>query len=135
MSESSLIDTHPAEPYRIEVKVMPEYLSHDSEPENERFIFAYHVSIINCGSVGAQLLNRHWVITDGNGGVDEVLGEGVVGEQPYLEAGEEYMYNSFCVLATPVGMMQGSYGMISDDGKLFEAEIPPFMLAVPGRLN
>jgi len=135
MSESSEFESGQTEPYLIEVKVMPEYLSHDSEPENERFIFAYHVSIINRGSVGAQLLNRHWVITDGNGSVDEVHGEGVVGEQPYLEAGEEYMYNSFCVLATPVGMMQGSYGMIADDGKLFEAEIPPFMLAAPGKLN
>jgi len=124
-----------SENYRIEVKAMPEYLRHDSEPENGRFIFAYHVSIINRGTVGAQLLNRHWIITDGNGKVEEVQGEGVVGEQPYLEPGEEYVYDSFCVLATPVGMMQGSYGMIAADGKLFEAEIPAFTLAMPGSLN
>jgi len=130
MSESGQIKS-----YRIEVKVMPEYLIHDSEPENNRFIFAYHVSIINRGSVGAQLLNRHWIITDGNGKVEEVTGEGVVGEQPWLEPGEEHIYDSFCVLATPVGMMQGSYGMIAADGKLFEAEIPAFTLAAPGSLN
>jgi len=121
--------------YKIEVKVMPEYLQGDSEPDQERYVFVYHVSIINSGSVGAQLLNRHWVITNGLGKVEEVQGEGVVGEQPYLEPGEEHMYNSFCVLDTPVGMMQGSYGMIAADGKLFEAEIPAFTLAAPGSLN
>ena len=124
-----------SEPYLIDVNVLPEYLDADSEPENERFIFAYHVSIINRGTIGAQLLNRHWIITDGNGKVEEVQGDGVVGEQPILTPGGEHMYNSFCILETPVGMMQGSYGMIAADGTLFEAEIPPFTLAAPGKLN
>jgi len=114
---------------------MPEYLPEHSEPEDDRYVFAYHIRICNVGSVGAQLISRHWLITNGNGEVEEVKGAGVVGDQPLIAPGGEHQYNSFCVLETPVGWMQGSYQMVADDGIGFEAEIPPFRLAVPGSLN
>jgi len=121
--------------YSFEIIVMPEYLPEQSEPEEARYVFAYHVRICNVGTVGAQLISREWQITDGNGDVEEVQGEGVVGEQPLIVSGGEHQYSSFCILDTPVGMMQGSYQMIADDGISFDAEIPPFTLAVPGSLN
>jgi len=115
--------------------VTPEYLDEHSEPEEARFVFAYHVSVRNSGEVPAQLHSRHWIITDGNGKAEEVNGEGVVGEQPVIAPEGEHRYSSFCVLETPVGMMQGSYRMIAEDGTAFDAEIPLFRLAVPGALN
>ncbi len=119
----------------IVVEVTPEYLPEQSEPENNRYVFAYHILISNQGSVAAQLVSRHWIITDANGGINEVRGEGVVGEQPWLTPGDEHAYSSFCILETPVGVMQGSYQMVAEDGREFEAEIPLFSLAVPGALN
>jgi len=123
------------ENYRIQVFVKPEYLANQSEPDNNRYVFAYHIRILNVGLLAAQLISRHWMITDGNGDVDEVIGEGVVGEQPLIDPGGEHFYSSFCILETPVGMMRGSYQMIASDGSNFEAEIPSFSLAVPNSLN
>ena len=122
-------------PYSFEIIVMPEYMAEHSEPDEARFVFAYHIRICNTGGIGAQLLSREWKITDGNGETEEVQGEGVVGEQPLIAPGGEHQYSSFCVLDTPVGMMQGSYHMVADDGHSFDVEIPPFTLAVPGSLN
>lgn len=98
-------------------------------PPEGRFVFSYTVTIENQGSTSARLLDRHWIITDADGQVQEVRGQGVVGEQPHLEPGERYEYSSGAVLPTPVGSMHGSYGMVADDGTRFDAAIPPFSLA------
>jgi len=119
----------------IVVEVKAEYSVEHSEPEQGRFVFVYYITIRNEGEQAAQLLSRHWLITDGNGMVEEVMGEGVVGEQPVIGAGEMHQYNSFCVLQTNVGYMQGSYRMLSEQGELFDAVIPAFTLATPGSLN
>ena len=121
--------------YRIEVRVEPGFAPEHSDAQQARFLFVYAVTIINAGEVAARLLSRHWIITDANGKVEEVKGEGVVGEQPLIEPGEAFEYSSFCSLETEVGCMQGSYQMRAVDGTLFEAEIAPFTLAVPGSLN
>ena len=122
-------------PYRVQVTAVAEYIPGQSRPQDDHFVFAYHITVLNIGSVRAQLLARHWVITDGNGKMQEVHGQGVVGEQPVLSPGQAFRYTSGCVLATPVGTMQGSYRMRADDGHEFEAEIPAFMLAVPKALH
>jgi len=119
----------------IIVDVKPEYSSEHSEPEQGRFVFVYYITIRNEGEQAAQLLSRHWLITDANGMVEEVMGEGVIGEQPVIAAGEMHQYNSFCVLQTNVGYMEGSYRMLSEQGELFDAAIPAFTLAAPGSLN
>jgi len=119
----------------IVVEVNPEYSPEHSEPERNHFVFIYYISIQNRGNRSAQLISRHWVITDANGKVEEVRGDGVVGEQPVLAPGDEHCYNSFCVLETHVGCMQGSYMMLGEDGRSFDAPIPAFTLAVPGALN
>jgi len=119
-------------PYHVQVTAVAEYVADQSRPQDDHFVFAYHITVLNTGSVRAQLLARHWVITDGNGKMQEVHGQGVVGEQP---PGQAFRYTSGCVLATPVGTMQGSYRMRADDGHEFEAEIPAFMLAVPKALH
>jgi ApaG protein len=119
----------------IEVSVRPEYIATQSQPEAERFVFAYHVTIRNRGHHPVQLHGRHWVITDGNGKSEEVEGLGVVGEQPVIAPGGEHQYNSFCILDTAVGVMHGHYHMIGEGGRPFDAEIPAFTLAVPGSLN
>lgn len=121
--------------HRIDVHVRTEFLPGQSSPGDHRYVFAYHITIHNGGQVPAQLLTRHWIITDGNQKVQEVHGEGVVGKQPRLAPGESFNYSSGTVLATPVGAMHGSYQMIGDDGMRFEAPIAPFTLAVPGALN
>jgi len=100
-----------------------------------RSVFAYTITIRNEGEVPAKLLTRHWIITDANGRVQEVRGDGVVGEQPYLKPGQGFRYSSGAVLETPVGTMQGSYQMITDDGAKFDAAIPAFRLAMPGMLH
>jgi ApaG protein len=123
------------QPYRIEVSVHSEYVEAQSQPEAQRFVFAYHVTIRNRGRHAAQLRSRHWVIVDGNGKVEEVQGLGVVGEQPAIAPDDEHRYDSFCVLETPVGAMHGHYRMIGEDGHAFDAEIPAFTLSVPGSLN
>lgn len=121
--------------YAIAVTPAPEYLPEHSDPANEVYVFAYTITLTNTGSVGARLLSRHWVITDGNDEVQEVRGQGVVGEQPFLAPGESYSYRSGCPLPTPIGTMQGSYQMEAEDGTLFDAPIPEFALAVPSALH
>lgn len=116
----------------IRVSVSALYLPHQSSPDEGRFVFAYTVVIRNEGERTAQLRSRHWVITDGRGRIEEVRGDGVVGEQPVLQPGQEFHYTSGCVLATPRGTMHGSYQMRRQDGSTFEAEISPFVLAKPG---
>ena len=119
----------------IRVQVESFYIPEQSDPVTGRYVFAYNVSISNAGSLPAKLLSRHWIITDANGRIQEVEGEGVVGEQPYLQPGEDYHYTSGAMLETPVGSMHGSYQMVDDDGIQFEAEIPAFTLSRPHALH
>lgn len=121
--------------YRIDVDAVAQYLPDQSEPDDARFVFAYHITITNRGDVAAQLISRHWVITDGNGEVQEVRGVGVVGEQPFLRPGDHFRYTSGAGLPTPVGSMRGEYLMRAEDGTEFDADIAPFVLAVPGALH
>ena len=121
--------------YEIRIEVATNYIDDQSEPDVGRYVFAYTITIENLGDLPARLLSRHWVITDANGKVQEVTGDGVVGEQPHLNPGESFRYSSGAVLETPVGAMQGSYHMEADNGTNFEAPIPPFTLAVPGVLH
>lgn len=123
------------ERHKISIEVETDYLNEQSEPRQERFVFSYTITIRNEGEVPARLLTRHWIITDANGKVQEVRGDGVVGEQPYLKPGQGFRYSSGAVLDTPVGSMQGSYQMVGDDGVRFDAAISPFRLAMPGVLN
>ena len=122
-------------PHRIRVDVVTNYVEDQSNPVDGRFVFAYTITIRNEGSVPARLLTRHWVITDANGKVQEVVGEGVVGEQPHLQPGEGFRYSSGAILETPVGAMQGKYRMVGVDGEHFDAPIAPFTLAMPGLLH
>ncbi len=119
----------------LTVAVSTLYLGDQSQPEAGRYTFAYTVTMKNTGSVAAKLLGRRWVITDANGHVREVIGEGVVGEHPYLRPGEAFEYTSAATIATPVGSMYGSYQLIADDGVPFEAPIAAFSLAIPRRLH
>ena len=121
--------------YAIKVAAQAFYLEEQSAPDNDRYVFAYTVVIQNQGNIPARLLSRHWVITDANGKVEEVRGEGVVGEQPYLRPGEGFQYTSGAILETSVGSMKGSYQMLADDGVTFDAEIPPFVLSIPRTLH
>ena len=121
--------------YEIKIEVATNYIVDQSEPDVGRYVFAYTITIENLGELPARLLSRHWVITDANGKIQEVKGDGVVGEQPHLNPGETFRYSSGAVLETPVGAMQGSYRMKADNGTQFEAPIPPFTLAVPGVLH
>jgi ApaG protein len=115
----------------IRVTVHAQYLAEQSAPGLGRYVFAYTVAIANEGAGPAQLRTRHWIITDGRGKVEEVKGDGVVGEQPRLAPGQRFQYTSGCVLATPVGMMHGTYQMHRDDGSCFDAVIAPFSLVMP----
>lgn len=119
----------------IRIRVKTQYLDDQSSPEDQRYVFSYTISISNRGSQAAKLVDRHWRITDADGGIEEVRGKGVVGKQPNLEPGGEFQYTSGTVLKTPVGSMEGSYGMLSADGQIFEARIEPFSLAVPHLLH
>jgi ApaG protein len=119
----------------IRVSVESAYRPERSEPSSSRWLFAYTIRIANEGELPAQLLARHWIITDANGDREEVTGEGVVGHQPRLEPGEAFEYTSFCVLKTPHGSMRGTYRMVREDGSSFDARIAPFTLVVPGALN
>jgi len=119
----------------IQIQVATSYVDDESEPDSDRYVFAYTITISNSGDVAAQLISRHWIITDANGKVQEVNGDGVVGEQPYLNPGEEFRYSSGAVLETPVGAMQGLYRMEAVGGVSFDALIAPFTLAVPGLLH
>ncbi len=119
----------------IKVTVSSRYIPQESSPQTKRYVFAYTVKIHNEGGSPAQLRSRHWVITDGNGKVEEVRGPGVVGKQPTLRPGEEFEYTSGCVLETPRGSMRGTYQMFRQDGSFFDAQIAPFTLALPYSLN
>jgi ApaG protein len=119
----------------ISVAVDTRYLEDQSDPDEHRYVFAYTITIRNRGTVPAKLLGRHWVITDANGKVQEVRGEGVVGEQPHLMPGQGFRYTSGAVLETPVGSMQGSYRMLADNGVEFDAPIAAFTLAIPGKIH
>ena len=121
--------------YAFDIEITTRFLDDQSRPDDDRYVFAYTISIRNTGDMPARLLDRHWIITDANGRVEEVRGEGVVGEQPHLRPGERFEYTSGAVLETSVGTMQGSYGMLADDGTRFEAPIPAFTLAVPRTLH
>ncbi len=121
--------------YNIQVRVATAYIEGQSDAGQNRYVFAYTITIHNTGNVPAKLLTRHWVITDANGKVQEVRGAGVVGEQPHLQPGEGFQYTSGTMLETPVGTMRGSYQMLADDGTEFEAEIGAFTLSVPRVLH
>jgi ApaG protein len=124
-----------AEKYDIEVSARTHYLADQSDEAAGRWVFAYTITLRNRGSVPAQLVSRHWIITDANQQVQEVRGVGVVGEQPRLAPGESYEYTSGTSLATPVGTMRGSYQMVAEDGTRFDAPIPEFALSVPRVLH
>ena len=126
-------DTQPDK--HITVEVQTEFVEPESDPESDSYVFAYTITIRNEGRVPARLLSRHWIITDANGKVQEVRGPGVVGEHPHLKPGEGFRYTSGTMLETPLGTMQGSYQMVTDDGEHFDAEIPPFRLSVPNLLH
>ena len=121
--------------HKIRVDVDTSYLEDQSDPKERRYVFSYTITIRNEGNVPARLLTRHWIITDSNGKVQEVRGEGVVGEQPYLKPGQGFRYSSGAVLETPVGAMEGSYQMVADDGEQFDAPIAAFSLAMPCLLH
>jgi ApaG protein len=122
-------------PYDIQVRVQSAYIEAQSIPDQNRYVFAYTITIYNAGRVPAKLLTRHWMITDSNGKTQEVRGDGVVGEQPHLRPGESFQYTSGTMIETAVGSMHGSYQMIADDGVQFDAEIPTFTLSIPRVLH
>lgn len=119
----------------IRVTVRSSYLPERSSPGRKEYVFAYTVRIVNEGAVPAQLVSRHWVITDGDGTVQEVKGEGVVGAQPLLRPGQHFEYTSGCSLKTPRGTMEGTYQMVTESGDRFDARVAPFALALPHSLN
>lgn len=119
----------------VDVDVITNYIPEQSSPDEDRFVFAYTVTIRNTGKLAAKLLTRHWIINDANGKVQEVHGEGVVGEQPYLKPGESFQYTSGTVIETPVGSMEGTYQMVTDEGDAFNAIIPVFTLSYPNALH
>ncbi len=121
--------------YEVAVAVAVTYVAEQSDAAIDRHVFAYTVTIRNTGNVPAQLISRHWIISDADGGVQEVRGLGVVGHQPLLAPGQSFEYTSGCHLATPVGTMKGSYQMTAEDGVQFEAPIPEFVLSMPRVLH
>lgn len=121
--------------HKIRVDVETAFVEAQSDPRAPRYVFSYTITIRNEGTVAARLLSRHWIITDANGKVQEVRGDGVVGEQPHLKPGQGFRYSSGTAIETPVGTMQGSYQMVTDDGQHFDAPIHPFRLAKPGILQ
>jgi len=121
--------------YQMTVTVKTQYLEDQSDPDRSHYVFAYAVTIKNSGSVAAQLISRHWVITDANNHVQEVRGLGVVGHQPLLQPGEQFDYTSGTTLATPQGTMHGEYFCVAEDGEQFESAIPEFVLSLPRTLH
>ena len=119
----------------IRIEVRSAFVPERSNPNDSYYFFAYEVTITNEGDEPARLLTRHWIITDGGGNVDEVVGEGVVGETPYLAPGESFSYTSFCPLRTETGTMHGTYGMVRPDGREFDAVVAPFTLSEPYLIN
>jgi ApaG protein len=124
-----------AKKYAFSVSVQTAYLQDQSSVDDSKYAFAYTVTISNVGSVAAQLISRHWIITDANNHVQEVKGLGVVGAQPLLQPNEAFEYTSGTLLPTPIGSMRGTYKIVAEDGTLFDAVIEPFTLAVPKMLN
>jgi len=126
-----------AEHKRYEISVTPQvtFLSEQSDPDKNHFVFAYTITVTNTGDVTAQLVSRHWIITDAEHRVQEVKGQGVVGKQPLLRPGESFEYTSGASIPTPVGTMRGSYQMVAEDGVTFDVPIPPFTLSVPRTLH
>jgi ApaG protein len=121
--------------HQIEIEADTQYLDSQSSPESGRYVFSYTITIRNASDVPAQLVARHWVITDAHGKVQDVRGEGVVGEKPHLAPGEAFRYTSAAMIETPVGTMRGEYRMVAGDGESFDAEIPPFTLSIPRTLH
>ena len=121
--------------YQIEIAVETTYIEQQSVPNEDRYVFAYTITIENAGTMATQLISRHWVITDGSHHIQEVRGEGVVGEQPNLAPGESFTYTSAAIIETPVGTMHGSYQMVAKDGTGFDAPIEAFRLSVPNVLH
>ena len=121
--------------YHITVSAKTSFIPDQSDDTADRYVFSYTITISNTGQIPAQLISRHWHITDAQDKVQEVRGLGVVGEQPFLKPGESFEYTSGTAIATPVGAMKGSYQMVAEDGTQFEAEIPEFILAVPRVLH
>lgn len=119
----------------IAVTAQSQYLAEQSQPDENRFVFSYTITISNNGSEPTQLISRHWIITDESGQQQEVKGKGVIGQQPVIGPGEEYSYSSGAILNTPTGTMTGSYQMKSEDESVFDAPIPIFALLPPGRLH
>ncbi len=134
-STESATVTDGARENHIEVNVSTHYIEEQSQPEEGRYVFSYTITLHNTGGQPARLMTRHWIINDANGNTQEVHGEGVVGEHPYLRPGESFKYTSGTVLETPVGCMEGSYQMVSEDGKPFDADIPAFTLSQPHALH
>ena len=124
-----------AKKYAFSVSVQSAYLPDQSSPDDNQYAFAYTVTIKNIGNIAAQLISRHWIITDANNHVHEVKGLGVVGAQPLLQPNQQFEYTSGSVIATPIGSMRGTYQIVAEDGILFNAVIEPFTLAVPKMLN
>ena len=123
------------EKHAIKIDTRIDYLETESEPDSDRYVFAYTITIRNQSEEAARLLTRHWVITDATGRIQEVHGEGVVGETPYIQPGHAFRYTSAAMIETPVGTMEGEYQMRTDSGELFDAKIPAFTLAVPRTLH
>ena len=121
--------------YEIDIEVETSYMAEHSEPDEDRYVFAYTITLVNRGSVAAKLLSRRWIITDADNRTEEVEGEGVVGEQPTLKPGEGFRYTSGAVIETPVGTMHGSYKMLAEDGETFDTDIPQFVLSAPRVLH
>ncbi|MGR9074009.1 MAG: Co2+/Mg2+ efflux protein ApaG [Gammaproteobacteria bacterium] len=124
-----------SEKNKILVEAEPYYIDSQSSPDENRYVFSYTITIKNIGSSAAKLIERQWLITDSNGKTQEVRGTGVVGEQPYLKPGEVFRYTSGAMIETPVGVMQGKYMMMSDEGENFDTPIPKFTLSVPRTLH
>ena len=121
--------------YRIDVQPVAQFIPDQSDPDDKRYLFAYTITITNTGEVPAQLVSRHWIITDAHEEIQEVRGLGVVGKQPLLKPGESFQYTSGSSLTTPVGTMKGTYQMVAEDGTHFDAKIPEFTLAMPRVLH
>jgi ApaG protein len=121
--------------YQIEARALPQFVADQSDPANERYIFAYTITFENVGTVAAQVISRHWIITDANARVQEVRGLGVVGQQPLLQPGETFEYTSGCQLDTPVGTMSGKFQVTGEDGTQFEAVVEEFTLSIPRVLH
>ena len=132
MATSRASTPYSAETRGVVVRVRPYFLPDQSSPEERQWVWAYAVEIENKGADTVRLLSRHWIITDALGRVEEVQGDGVVGEQPTLKPGETFRYTSGCPLQTPSGVMAGTYQMVTALGDAFEAKIPPFSLDLPG---